>query len=165
MRIVNAFMSLILDFVTYLYGLFVNFSTSRIPTNALAVVKSEPHKSRFRLDNDNSATLTLPDGRKLGYAQYGSLTGPAVFYLHGHPGSRLEATWFEEDCLRLGARIIGVDRPGGGWSSPHPNATLLDHPKDIEYLAQHLNLNSYGVLVQTPISIRQVRLFANRSVG
>lgn len=135
-------MSLILELGAYLYGLFASFTTSNAPD-----IISEPHKSRFRLDNDASATFTLPDGRKLGYAQYGSLTGRAFFFLHGLPGSRIEAAWFEELCLKLGARIIGVDRPGIGWSSPHPGGTLLDHPKDIEQLAQHLELNSYGVLV------------------
>lgn len=52
----------------------------------------EPAQCRFRLDLDSSATLTLEDGRKLGYAQYGSLSGKTVFYLHGLPGSRLEST-------------------------------------------------------------------------
>jgi hypothetical protein len=141
-------MSLILELGAYLYGLFANFTTSNAPVNAPAAIIDEPHKSRFRLDNDASATFTLPDGRKLGYAQYGSLTGRAFFFLHGHPGSRMEAAWFEELCLKLGARIIGVDRPGIGWSLPHPDGTLLDHPKDIEHLAQHLELDSYGVLVR-----------------
>ncbi|OCK75658.1 alpha/beta-hydrolase [Lepidopterella palustris CBS 459.81] len=138
--------SLILELGAYLYGLFANFTTSNAPVNAPAAIISKPYKSRIRLDNDASATFTLPDGRKLGYAQYGSLTGRAFFYLHGHPGSRMEAAWFEELCLKLGARIIGVDRPGIGWSSPHPGGTLLDHPKDIEHLAQHLELDSYGIL-------------------
>ena len=31
--------------------------------------------ARFPLDNTTSSTLTLPDGRKLGYAQYGALAG------------------------------------------------------------------------------------------
>ncbi|CRK29922.1 hypothetical protein BN1708_005061 [Verticillium longisporum] len=32
---------------------------------------------------DTSDTLTLPDGRQLGFAQYGLLTGKPVFYCHG----------------------------------------------------------------------------------
>ncbi|OCL11701.1 alpha/beta hydrolase fold protein [Glonium stellatum] len=140
------FISLISELGAFLYGLFANFTTSKAPVNAPAAIIKEPPKSRFRLDNDASATFTLPDGRKLGYAQYGSPTGRAFFYAHGHPGSRLEAALFEELCLKLGARIIGVDRPGIGWSSPNPNATVLDHPKDIEHLAQHLELDSYGVM-------------------
>ncbi|KAF2272864.1 alpha/beta-hydrolase [Westerdykella ornata] len=116
-------------------------------STAMTVFKP-PRNSQIRLDNDASATFTLSDGRKLGYAQYGSLTEGTrtFFYLHGHPGSRLEAAWFEELCQRLGARVIGVDRFGVGLSSPHPKGTLLDHAKDVEELAKHLGLASYGVL-------------------
>src|SRR5437667_87148 len=105
----TSLMSLILELAAYLYGLFANFTTSNPPVNVPAAILSEPHESRFRLDNDASATFTLPDGRKLGYAQYGSLTGRAFFFVHGLPGSRLEAAWFEEVCLKLGARVISVD--------------------------------------------------------
>jgi pimeloyl-ACP methyl ester carboxylesterase len=104
--------------------------------------------SRTGLDNDNSDTLLLPDGRKLGYAQYGSLTGRAVLFAHGHPGSRLEGAHLHDLGLKLGARIIAPDRPGMGWSSPHPDRTLLDYPKDLEHLADHLKLERYGVLVR-----------------
>ena len=116
---------------------------------AQAALPEEPVKCRFRLDNDSSATLVLPDGRKLGYAQYGPLTGRAVFYHHGLPGSRIEAAVFDEMTIDPPARIIAVDRPGYGWSSPHPGRTLLDHAKDIEYLANYLELDDYGVLVRT----------------
>lgn len=94
-----------------------------------------------------SATLTLSDGRKLGYAQYGSHTGRTVFYCHGLPGCRIEAAPFDAMATRLGARIIAVDRPGYGLSSPQPNRTILDHAEDIKHLAEFLKVDSYGVLV------------------
>lgn len=53
--------------------------------------------------------------------------------------------------LELGARIIAVDRPGYGLSSPHPGRTILDHAKDVEYLAGFLELETYGVLVGNTI--------------
>lgn len=99
------------------------------------------------MGNETSATVTLPDGRKLGYAQYGAPTSRAVFYLHGLPGSRIEAAAFDEHGVKLGIRIVGVDRPGVGWSSPHPGRKILDHANDIEHLAKHLELEDYGVLV------------------
>ncbi|KAH8705029.1 Alpha/Beta hydrolase protein [Talaromyces proteolyticus] len=103
-------------------------------------------KPRFRTDNNSSQTFILPDGRSLGYAQYGALTGKPILYQHGHPASRLEAAGFDDLGLELGARIIAMDRPGFGWSSPHPGRKLLDHPKDIEHLANHLGLDHYSVL-------------------
>ncbi|MCJ1336017.1 hypothetical protein MMC09_001292 [Bachmanniomyces sp. S44760] len=113
-----------------------------------SVVIEDPVKCRYRLDNDSSATLTLPDGRKLGYAQYGlqSDKAHAILYLHGLPGARLEIAFLDEIATRLEARIIAVDRPGYGWSSPHPNRTIRDHVKDVEYLAEQLELESYAAL-------------------
>jgi len=69
-----------------------------------------------------------------------------VFYLHGLPGSRVEAAFLDTIAGRLEARIIAVDRPGYGWSSPHPNRTILDHAKDLEHLAERLELDSYAAL-------------------
>ncbi|KAI1756741.1 alpha/beta hydrolase fold protein [Xylaria castorea] len=106
----------------------------------------ESSPNRYRLDTDGSALLALPDGRALSYAQYGLLTGPAIFYVHGLPGSRIEGALFDAPAITPRARIIAVDRPGYGLSSPQPNRTILDHAKDIDHLAQHLNLDSYAVL-------------------
>lgn len=102
---------------------------------------------RYRLDNTTSATVTLPDGRELGYAQYGSQPGRAVLYIHGLPGSRIEATIWEELAVRMGVRMISVDRPGYGWSSPHPDRRLLDYANDMQHLAERLELEEYSVLV------------------
>ena len=101
---------------------------------------------RFRLDNDTSATMILPDNRKLGYAEYGQPDGKPIIMLHGLPGSRLENAWHDEHAMKIGARIIGVDRPGVGWSSSHPGRTHLSFAQDIELLTNHLQLNEYAVI-------------------
>jgi hypothetical protein len=146
-------MSLISDLGAYLLRVFAIFTTANDPVSSQAGPTSEPTQSRYRLDNDSSATIILPDGRKLGYAQYGLLTGRPVLYLNGRPGSRLEDASYNELSLKLGARIIAADRPGMGWSSPHPGRTLLDYPKDLEQLAKHLELDEYGVLVRATCSL------------
>jgi len=114
-------------------------------SNIIAPLKNV--KTPYRLDKDTSTTFAHPDGRNIGYAQYGAPEGRAVFYLHGMPGSRIEAAAFHDMATRIGARVIAVDRPGYGLSSPQPNRTLLDHPKDIDKLADHLKIKSYGVMV------------------
>jgi hypothetical protein len=139
-------MSIFSQFGTYIYELFASF-TPNAPTNTPEPIISESNELQYRLDNDSSATFTLPDGRKLGYAIYGTSEGPTIFYLHGLPGSRLEGALYERRCLELGARLIAVERPNIGLSSPHPQATLLSEAKDIEYLSQHLEINQYGVMV------------------
>lgn len=87
-------------------------------------------------------TCPLPDGRKLGFAEGGDPAGVPVFYFHGFPGSRLEATLLSAHGLRL----IGVDRPGYGLSSPKPWRKLADWPKDIAVLADFLKLKQFGVI-------------------
>jgi hypothetical protein len=140
------------QFLTYtmffLSRLLSSLTTTDNLVSAPAAPTSESHKCRFRLDNDSADTLTLPDGRRLGYAQYGSLTQRAVFYLHGLPGSRTEGAYFHDLGLESGTRIVAMDRPGVGLSSPHLNRTLLDFPKDLECLAKHLGLEEFAVLVR-----------------
>ncbi|KAJ4372028.1 hypothetical protein N0V83_003801 [Neocucurbitaria cava] len=73
---------------------------------------------KYILDNSHSHTFSLPDGRKLGYADYGDPKGKPILYQHGLPGSRIEATRYHDLGKELGLRIISTDRPGHGWSSP-----------------------------------------------
>lgn len=39
--------------------------------------------------NKTNQTITLGDGRLLGYAEYGNPQGKPVFFFHGNPSSRL----------------------------------------------------------------------------
>lgn len=107
---------------------------------------------RYNTTDSTSATMTLPDGRKLGYAQYGAPNGRPVFFLHGLAETRIAAAAYDEVARDLNVRIIAPDRPGTGLSSPQPDRRLLDYPKDIEQLAQRLGLESYGVLVSKLIA-------------
>jgi hypothetical protein len=152
---------------TWLLQLFgISTAANNNLANAPAALTAEPVQPQFRTDTESSDTLTLTDGRKLGYAQYGSLNGRPIFFVHGLPGSRLEGAGFHALGLELGARVIAVDRPGIGWSSPHPNQTLLDHPKDLERLADHLGLDHYSVLVRGPYGSQGYRtLVANTMIG
>lgn len=90
----------------------------------------------------------LPDGRKLGYDEYGVSNGKPLFYFHGSPSSRLEcALYVNEDLLLpLDVRLIAVDRPGMGLSDPKPNLRMLDWAKDVTALADHLKLDRFGIL-------------------
>lgn len=99
--------------------------------------------SEIALDAESAHRVCpLPDGRKLGFAEGGDPEGVPVFYFHGFPGSRLEATLLPIKGLRL----IGVDRPGYGMSTPRPWRKLADWPADIEALADFLGLEQFGVI-------------------
>jgi pimeloyl-ACP methyl ester carboxylesterase len=62
------------------------------------------------------------------------------------PGSRLEAGLLAAPAGQLGIRLIGVDRPGLGVSTYQPRRRLLDWPRDITALADHLALHWLAVL-------------------
>jgi pimeloyl-ACP methyl ester carboxylesterase len=98
-------------------------------------------------DDVISSTFNLPDGRKIGYAEYGSPTGRPIILHHGLGCSRFDGAYFHETAQKIGARVIGVDRPGIGLSSPQPNRTVLGFAKDVEHLTEHLNLDAYSVMV------------------
>lgn len=90
----------------------------------------------------------LPDGRKLGYGEYGAPDGVPIFYLHGSPSSRVEFSLFGDDALAksLNVRLVAVDRPGMGLSDFQPNRRLLDFPRDLLALADHLNIERFSIL-------------------
>jgi pimeloyl-ACP methyl ester carboxylesterase len=94
-----------------------------------------------------TATLyhKLPDGRKLAYCFFGDPAGYPLIYAHGLPGSRLEAGLYHEAARAWGFRLIAVDRPGIGGSSPHPKRTLSSTATDLKSLANTLNLETFGV--------------------
>lgn len=88
----------------------------------------------------------LPDGRTIAYVEVGDPAGDPVFYLHGAPGSRLEAALFHDAASRHGLRLIAMDRPGMGRSTFLPGRALLDCPRDLTALADALELQRFGVI-------------------
>lgn len=91
------------------------------------------------------ATVTLHDGRTVGYAEYGDPRGAPLFHFHGHPGSRLEAALLHEPARDAGVRLIGTDRPGMGHSDPHRRRTILDWSGDVAQVADALGLERFAV--------------------
>lgn len=87
----------------------------------------------------------LPDGRDLGYAEYGDPHGTPVFFIHGTPGSRLFHPP-DDVTQRLGVRLVCAERPGYGDSTFQPNRRLLDWAKDIASLADALKLDKFAVV-------------------
>jgi pimeloyl-ACP methyl ester carboxylesterase len=98
------------------------------------------------LGSNWSKTLTLPDGRKMGYVDAGNAEGFPLFIIHGLPGSRLDALYIGEHISRSQEiRFIVPDRPGIGLSDFHPNRRILDYPADITALADILGLDEFSV--------------------
>ncbi|KAI3322652.1 alpha/beta-hydrolase [Xylariaceae sp. AK1471] len=91
--------------------------------------------------------LKLGEQRNLAYAIFGDPNAAkTVFYHHGFPSSRNEAVGFDDAARKHGIRLISVDRPGHGHSTPQPNRRILDWPADLSTLAEHLNADAFAVL-------------------
>ncbi len=94
----------------------------------------------------NEGRVSLLDGRTLAWAEFGDPRGRPVLYCHGFPGSRLEPRLADEVAGRLEVRLIGVDRPGIGDSSPAPGRRLRDWPGDLAAVADALALDRFAAL-------------------
>lgn len=90
-------------------------------------------------------TITLSDGRRLAYAEWGDPGGKPVFLLHGTPGSRLLCP-DAEATEAAGVRLLTVDRPGFGRSDPRPFHSLVDASADLQELSDMLGLGAAGVI-------------------
>ena len=90
--------------------------------------------------------IELHDGRELGYIEYGDPKGKPFIYIHGHPGSRLEAGFLAKAAEEHGARLISVDQPGLGLSTYKPKRKLVDWPNDVVELADRLNISRFAVV-------------------
>lgn len=91
-------------------------------------------------------SITLPDGRLLGYALFGNPTGVSILDFHGIPGSRREAELIASFIKRDDLCFIGFDRPGYGRSTPKHNYQIKDIAGDVSFLADHLDLPKFIAL-------------------
>jgi len=91
--------------------------------------------------------LRLRDSRRLCYECFGA-TGArsAVLYFHGLPGSRLEAALLDQIGRKAGVRIVAVDRPGYGLSTPQPDGGWTDWVNDVAQLLDALDFPKVSIL-------------------
>src|SRR5882672_11280854 len=87
--------------------------------------------------------LTLADGRIVGYADFGHAGQTAVLWCHGGPGSRLEPMAVGPAASEAGFRLIGIDRPGYGLSTPQPGRTIASWVADGLAVATHLGIERF----------------------
>jgi pimeloyl-ACP methyl ester carboxylesterase len=92
-------------------------------------------------------TVTLSDGRRLGFAEYGDPEGRPVFWFHGTPGARrqvpLEA---RRVAAERGVRLIAVERPGVGASTPHTYERISEWAADIAEVADRLGVDRFAAV-------------------
>jgi len=88
-------------------------------------------------------SATLADGRRISWAEYGSVTGAPLVLLHGTPGSRLQFGFLHRPAVAAGVRLVTPERPGYGCSDPVPGGvTFRGYADDLRQLLDHLGLRS-----------------------
>jgi pimeloyl-ACP methyl ester carboxylesterase len=90
--------------------------------------------------------ISLPDGRRLAYAELGDPDGPTILYCHGFPSSRREARLLHEQAKARHARILAPDRPGYGDSEFLPERSIPGWADDVAALADRLDITRFAVL-------------------
>lgn len=103
-------------------------------------------KGNVRLLETQDQFFTLPDGRRLGYAEQGAPDGTPVLFFHGAPGSSHMHADMNDMAGRRGIRLIAVDRPGYGLSAPQPGRRMLDWPDDVAALTDALGIARFTII-------------------
>jgi pimeloyl-ACP methyl ester carboxylesterase len=92
-------------------------------------------------------TVTLVDGRRVGYAEYGPPDGRPVLWFHGSPGARRQIP----PVARIAAderdvRLIAIERPGVGASTPYLHRNIANYADDVEDFTQRMGIDRFGVV-------------------
>lgn len=92
-------------------------------------------------------TIAVGVDRQIGFAEFGDPQGRAVFWLHGTPGARRQIptearVYAEENHIRL----IGVDRPGIGSSTPYQYRNVAEFADDLRVIADTLGIDTMTVV-------------------
>ncbi len=92
-------------------------------------------------------TVSVGPKRRLSFAEFGPPDGRPVVWLHGTPGARRQ---IPEEARRLaherGLRIIGIDRPGIGSSTPHLYLDVRGFAHDLATVADSLGVDEMAVI-------------------
>lgn len=87
-----------------------------------------------------TTVVDLPGQRVIAADDVGDPGGVAVVYLHGSPDCRLARHPDDGIAASLGVRLIAVDRPGYGWSTPQPTPDVLGWGGDVAMLLDELGI-------------------------
>ena len=91
--------------------------------------------------------IAVGEDRQIGFAEFGDPQGRAVFWLHGTPGARRQIpTEARAFAAQKNIRLIGIDRPGIGSSTPYQYENVLGFTEDLRTIADTLGINRFAVI-------------------
>ena len=86
------------------------------------------------------------DGR-IGYSVFGAPDGEhTVIFFPGVPGSRFSRIPDDTVLRQKGVRVIAVERPGVGLSTPLPTYSMQSYADDIGELTDALGVRQFGIV-------------------
>jgi pimeloyl-ACP methyl ester carboxylesterase len=88
------------------------------------------------------SSITTTGGRTIAFRDDGPRDAPAVVFAPGFMACRLSAP---QPAL-WSARVVTIDRPGIGGSSPAPKRRVVDWPDDVVAVADVLGVDRFAVL-------------------
>ena len=91
-------------------------------------------------------TLTLRDGRRLGFAEWGDLNGKPVFVFGGSNSARYFRHPDDSIVREMSIHLYSFDRPGQGLSTRQPRRSLLDWSKDIRDFATQNRISRFALV-------------------
>ncbi len=86
------------------------------------------------------------DNRVICFRDYGPDAGIPALWCHGGPGSRAEPLAQADAATAAGFRLIGIDRPGYGKSTPLPGRRIGDFPGDALAVADALGIERFMMI-------------------
>ncbi len=104
---------------------------------ASTIGKSSTQKEGF---DKARRQVNLLDGRALSYREYGQSNGVPVLFLHSVLSNSMLLPQEGKEAARLGARLIVIERPGTGHSTPHLGMTFDSVGGDLVYLIDQLGI-------------------------
>jgi pimeloyl-ACP methyl ester carboxylesterase len=105
---------------------------------------ARPHTTSLET-RDEDKHIRLHDGRQLGYRESGDPEGTPILFFHGFGTTRVICPT-DDTARRMGVRVIALDRPGIGLSTPRAGRRLLDWPADVRQVADQLGFDRFSIV-------------------
>lgn len=96
---------------------------------------------------EHEGLLVHEQGRRVQFAVLGARDlARVVFYSHGFPACRLEASIAHGVAREMGITVVALDRPGFGGSDWYSERRIEDWAQDVQLVARHLGVARFGIL-------------------
>lgn len=88
--------------------------------------------------------MSLADGRRLSWQEFGSPDGRPVAYFHGGGSFSAEAGIYHREAVARNIRLIATNRPGVQESTPCPGRPVAAYSDDVAQLFDRLEIERFA---------------------